>query len=458
MYAESRGLRTCPSIFFKRYFNPPLLFCHICASWRDAALKIPYIWTSFTIALETIRKKDPPFDSYILPKTARFLAWWKENLANTAPSFYLEEPARSLVSPFDYNELENTAKFFCSPFFRSARSLHLNVLNQDIDTICSNPMLFENLVELRIMNIQDSRIPRRPPSPFPPSPHLRRLHLSHAESFGDSTIKIYPWSQLTHLYIPRTITFESWVSLIQLCTNLQVAAVISSAPRTNPNSISRFHVPSLRHLVVATNVTSIRPPFTGLLFPVLTALRIASVYANNFTSIDDIEEFLTATPTLTELHFDMSLSFEEDQFVEFDGPLLGGRKSLSMLVPNLRFLVIDYIDPSRNNVSVNIIRLLRSEWLRSGWRALQPHGLQAQRRLELIVDTTSYSDWDPVPEGIVQEVTQYLLKEWPDDAPFEVSIRNPDELTEGSRDKMDVFDEEAPRRGWNEAVQFYETV
>ena len=155
------------------------------------------LWTSITFPVQTIRKPDSPFTLYIYPKSARLISWWTDYLANVPPSIHLFRPPRKFkpryIDAIDFDTLDDAyATFFCGSFFRSARSLMLNVISQDLDVICSNPTPFPNLRDLRTNGELYLKIPRLPLSAFPPAPLLVHLHLSHAEDFEERLLYVFP--------------------------------------------------------------------------------------------------------------------------------------------------------------------------------------------------------------------------------------------------------------------------
>lgn len=377
-----------------------------------------------------------------------------------APSLYFPWPtATSGYRQIDFYKLKNTKSIlFNDPFFRTAHRLRLTITNQELDVICLNQAPFVNLVELRIENLPDSRTPRIALSPFPFSPRLTRLQLSHAESFEGRPLNMFPWSQLTHLYLPRTISLDSWRTLVQRCTNLKImTSILSGADADTPSS--PIVIDSLRQLVVAFLSMQIAVPLPGLVFSNLTAFRLINGRTStHFMTIEALEGLLSSMPALIELHFDWALSFTDEDFIPFDQVPLRNGRGLSAYVPHLQYLVVDFIDPSNDNVVENISRFLKSEWLCSGWISHDSLGLRVRRKLEFIVLNSSYFDDQPIPEKIITEVTAYLENEWPANAPFDVSIQDEEPLKGFGRNIYDVFDEKLPSKGWDEAVDFYTSV
>lgn len=423
------------------------------------------LWTSITFPVQTIRKLDPPFTLYIHPKSVRLMSWWKEFLADVPPSIYLFKPPlmrKSRSTNVDIDTLDKAyTTFFCGSFFRSARSLVLNIINQDLDNICSDPTPFPNLRDLRIKADPDSRIPRIPVSAFPPAPRLVYLHLAHSELFRQRLLDVFPWAQLTHLYIPRTVPYDCFQSLMRLSTSLKLASFILltdnpplGAPVPVPVPVATHDVCSLRHLVIAvSNGTSvISRAFDSLHFPALTALRVCSV-AYPLTDIVVVHQVLGTMPTLEELHFDNTLSFADSYVLPFRSSPAG--RTLGMLVPRLRHLVIDFVDPSRENVGANIVSFLQSAWICKGWPERDAREDPVLRHLEFVIENDSLVEIQPVPDEIVAEVTGYLETGGRTGLPFKVSITDADSVAT-ARHIFNVFDEQLPSQGWNSAVKFYD--
>lgn len=442
-----------------------LRLCQICTSWRHAALNTTSIWTLATFTLHTIRRVGPPFTLYIHPKASMFMSWWKIHLSNVAPSIYLARPPRVRSPPPMNIEIDNLEEayttFFGGVFFRSARSLVLDILNHELDVICSDPTPFPNLIDIRIENNPNSRMLRIPVAPFPYAPKLTRLHLSHADLFRDRIIHIFPWAQLTHLYMPRTISQDTFRDVLGLCTHLRLGALILATPiplsgiASVATAVQNVAVvPELRHLVVASSAKPVGLTFSGLSFPALVALRISSA-AFPLHSLAQVCALLSAAPVLEELHFSNSLSFSDGDYIDFDRGDAMGANRLSKLAPRLRFLVVDFIDPSRLNVGKNIIRFLQSSWLSAGWSLPATiNGSRSLRQLIFVVENGSLTESEPIPDEIIGEVQTFLGTDWYNpNAPFVVSVQGAYSFEE--RYIFDVFDENLPSLGWDAAVDFY---
>ena len=422
------------------------------------------LWTSATFPVQTFRKPDSPFSLYIQPKSARLISWWTEYLADVPPSIYIFRPPRKIKPHFIGADIDNLddayTTFFCGSFFRSSRRVVLNIINQDLDVICSDPTPFPNLRDLRINSQRsDFDIPRLPLSAFPSAPRLVHLHLSHTEEFEQRLLYVFPWSQLTHIYMPRTIVHDCLNNLMKLCTSLKLAAFILKTadsavglPQPAAAPVATRQVSTLRHLVIAVSIPSaaISRSLDSLYFPMLTALRICSI-AYPIIDFMEVHKILGKMPVLEELHFDSILSFADGPVLPYDFAPAG--RTLSDLVPRLRLLVIDFIDPSRDNVGANIINFLQSAWLCRGWREEDVHGTLVRRRLEFVVDNDSLEETEPIPHEIIAEVKAYLESGGNRGLPFEVSITDGYSISD-KRHTFEVFDEKLPSRGWDSSVQF----
>ncbi|KDR68138.1 hypothetical protein GALMADRAFT_1052126 [Galerina marginata CBS 339.88] len=436
----------------------PILLLHVCKSWKSAALNMPYLWSSIYLTIPYFRLGKSPCKILDTVPTAELTKWWNTEHISIPPSLYFKprvpptpQHRRVIESQIKTSQIR-LRRFLPDTFFRSALRLELHLNPADFKMISSVHTMFDNLVDLRIQSTLDSGGTLSIDFPFPPSPKLRRLHLSayHSEGFLHQVpgSLLFPWGQLTHLYLPQSIPQHDWVDLIKTCLNLQLGAFnISFRDDSNTTTTdSQISVVNLQDMVFGTH--QFEPsPLKELLFPRLTALRLVSMDINIFTSLANIAALLQATPALTELHLDFCLNFwkpESSFFTDENAELEDNR--LSMVVPQLRLLVIDFIDPGDAIVGPNIIQFLQSRWLCSGWTTLDA---EKTRRLELLIAPEStWFSWTCF-DDIMREVGRYLekLQEHP---AFLISARKGGR----SRERFEVFNEGTLRRGWDEAFQF----
>ncbi|KJA16820.1 hypothetical protein HYPSUDRAFT_58002 [Hypholoma sublateritium FD-334 SS-4] len=250
---------------------------------------------------------------------------------------------------------------------------------------------------------------------------------------------------------------------MRLSSSLKLAAFIllSDNPQSGPGAVvpepapvATHDVCTLRHLVIAvSNATSvISRAFDSIHLPALTALRLCSV-AYPLTDIVEVHRLLGTMPALEELHFDATLSFADSYVLPFRSAPAG--QTLGTLVPRLRHLIIDFVDPSRENAGTNIVSFLQSAWLCKGWPERYEREGPVRRRLEFVIENDSLVESEPVPEEIVAEVKAYLEAGGRIGLPFEVSIKDADSFAT-PRHILNVFDEKLPSQGWNSSLEFYD--
>ena len=169
------------------------------------------------------------------------------------------------------------------------------------------------------------------------------------------------------------------------------------------------------------------------------------------TNIVELHKLLEVMPALEELHFDSTLSFADGHVLPFSFAPAG--QTLATLVPRLRRLVIDFIDPSLNNVGANIVSFLQSAWLCKGWLVQDYCGDLARRQLELIVENHSLVKTPSISEKIIAEVRGYLESGGDFGLPFEVSLKDGYSIAV-TRHTYNVINEELPSRGWDRAAIF----
>ncbi len=137
-----------------------------------------------------------------------------------------------------------------------------------------------------------------------------------------------------------------------------------------------------------------------------------------------------------------------DRIIGYSVILVCAGKTLATLVPRLRRLVIDFVDPSRNNVGANIVSFLQSAWLCKGWIVQDECGDLVRRVLELIVENHSLVKTPLISEKIIAEVKGYLESGGNFGLPFEVSIKDGYSISV-TRRTYNVINEELPSRGWD---------
>ncbi|KAF8891487.1 hypothetical protein CPB84DRAFT_1963736 [Gymnopilus junonius] len=380
--------------------QPPFLFCSICRSWRIAALDVRRLWDFVYLSLCYYEFKDPEGAIHVLDrKSLDLIQWWNENHPSIHPSIYLRctgsgEPSPGLLSP-SHQPLSS------NPFFISVRRLDLHRSVFQFSTIFSPNTHFENLVDLKIPKFNENKTILTD-FIFSPSPNLRRLYLPYSRFEPFRTISsVFPWRQLTHIFMPEYIYRDSWRELMMACPAMECGAFCIY--QGSFDTLAEITMPNLHHFSISCSELYVPTPFHKLKMPRLRALRIVSLQHNHVYTLKVLEIMLGAGSSLTELHLDFCLSFRMHSSFSFDQPPEGSR--LSDLTPHLRRFVVNYIDPGDNVVGRNIIQFLRSDWLSSGWDIL-PEGDEC-RRLELIVLQGSYFTSRLFCDSVMREI---LLK------------------------------------------------
>ncbi|KAF9479891.1 hypothetical protein BDN70DRAFT_878318 [Pholiota conissans] len=248
-------------------------------------------------------------------------------------------------------------------------------------------------------------------------------------------LRIFPWAQLTHLYLLRMLSFHEFENLIQRCANVKVVAFIKYGhpPVAKPDGC--IVVENLRQFAIASNEYIMRISLSAFSFPNLTAFRfvVGLQTYDFFREMADLEGVFTAMPALRELRFDVPMLLGEGDCIPHEEVQGHRSRWLSSYLPHLEYFVIDSIESNGKNVGANIIKILKSDWLCSGWES------PCERKLELIGSKSRLPHPVVVPSHIIAEVSAFLQSHWHfDSTPFEVSIR----AEESERSAFDVFEEE----------------
>ncbi|KAF8884724.1 hypothetical protein CPB84DRAFT_150844 [Gymnopilus junonius] len=244
--------------------EPPLLLCHVCQTWKNAALNISQLWDGVYLPItyfqsSNLLRKGPgseenPEISHTMDvldaQSIQFVEWWENNvnigLSESPTSSLLRRPSfcfrRKEAEISDLSSAypgPSLAQFFVTPFFRSARRIELDVLDQrviralyynpsdsksDQGLLSSSPLHFENLLELRVQKFIYRSDYGQPGCTFPPSPSLLKLHVSllHYNAFlgDDISSPFFPFAQLTHISLSNPIVHAAWKLLLITCTHL----------------------------------------------------------------------------------------------------------------------------------------------------------------------------------------------------------------------------------------------
>ena len=105
---------------------PPLVFCHVCSSWRKAALGTPQLWCELSIEL-ACAYTGRLHTASVLRKSLDTLEFWGAHMRSLLPSIHLlQGNSRIFVSHEETDKIVTYQTFFTSPILSSARSLTLD--------------------------------------------------------------------------------------------------------------------------------------------------------------------------------------------------------------------------------------------------------------------------------------------------------------------------------------------
>ncbi|PPQ65817.1 hypothetical protein CVT26_000402 [Gymnopilus dilepis] len=415
----------------------PLLLCHVCRSWRAAALEIPALWDGVYLPI-TYSKMAQPLRAGAAHGPSHFkstagarggstvqvmadsldqtsgeiVEWWERTFLRRstsdrlfcdaaldsasssvlwAPSILVREkhvPQEEAESrrPLWDGALFPLTRFFASTFFRMSKRIELDVLNRDVlqsmHAAPAHATPFIHLVELRINRLTYLAGHRDTELTFPPSPALRHLAVSNhrlSALFYDAKSRpLFPWPQLRRLSLSDHIVDSAFKVLLETCAQLDILAVnLYRYDKPNPERVKAVMcVPSPRRLILGCNVYSGYSPLEGFVFPNVTSLRVVPLDNSGFEDLNRIVLLLHATPNLEEFDFEYaSVAFS----IESDASLPSERR-LSALVPHLKLLILKYIESAgASTASEDILEFLHSEWMCFGWpvaegpRSLEMH-------------------------------------------------------------------------------------
>ncbi|KJA23752.1 hypothetical protein HYPSUDRAFT_571610 [Hypholoma sublateritium FD-334 SS-4] len=325
----------------------PFVFTHVCSSWRAAALSSPRIWTTLHL---TIGKM---YSSVSMNNLTQIMEEWFGRARQLPLSLflYIDDSAydfRRYMMSFradnDETRLESPLGHFLtslSPFIPRFERLSIRSQQKEcLRAILAHPVTWDlrNLQSLHIRSsayysFSGENTPDRTNSHlFIATPVLTHLNLDCMVARHAELKHTFPWSQLTHLNIPTSMSVPDWVTVMDLCTSLKTAkfaladfaptnfplrrsssthddleSLSFHLPSSNPCSYSplellrAFRLPNLKHL--DTSRDSSRHEETSTQAPhedtrTFVSLQRLSFFDNHY---DCLPRLLKETPNLREL-------------------------------------------------------------------------------------------------------------------------------------------------------------
>ncbi|KAF8174873.1 hypothetical protein BJ912DRAFT_989408 [Pholiota molesta] len=312
----------------------PLLLCHVCSSWKAAALEIASLWTHLHIRLPIVWDDEGnPLvrNSAAFMRDIEFMKWWRTKHRSMAPFLRFGicpinvEPRTGILG----THLDSEAADFLFDYMSSAHYLDIGLFY---------PYLIRHGVErgLRILlpklhtliwdsscllaydeededdddeyYVVDAKLDL--PSQIPAT--VRHLSIQYTIPHEDPIKNLDSWSTLTHLSVGGTIHSHTWFSILPALKDLQwgsfkVISVDTAASfESTHKKISLF---SLRTLTVdcfvipGSPIYPLNALFTNLHLPALRTLSLISHAATwrDSRAATEIQNVLKSAPAVTQL-------------------------------------------------------------------------------------------------------------------------------------------------------------
>ncbi|KAG5638552.1 hypothetical protein H0H81_011898 [Sphagnurus paluster] len=255
----------------------PLLLCQVCSAWRRLALSSPKLWDTLSLGRSTY------LEDWEVEAAMRTLAnaktlWFKASRERPFSYSLILHPKATAHSPGSH----------ILPLHSQIRTLDLE-LKDDFQLVDYADMQRGNMPLLESLRISISMGlfvtplalgPVKKYPSFKAAARLRKLALSIPTLRFKSAITSFPWSQLTHLAIGKTLTLNCWHTIVREC--LQLREFIGEfsllpdnfifPPEYNNRPMILTHLRNLTLLF--SHYGPLQPILEGLEFPALTALHI----------------------------------------------------------------------------------------------------------------------------------------------------------------------------------------
>jgi hypothetical protein len=339
----------------------PMNLCHTCYYWRSVALGTPGLWNSlYHICYASADVEDKDILRYgIRTIDIEFLRWWAANIGPHPPTLRLKIDSSETAKGLQRSQrvAAESNHIFILDLLASAQCVALGDLFRRIFRDNAHQLISPNVQSLLILEERwDNHflsLTELLTSYWLAGQVYERLYIEGLfikdTNFGSEL----PWTSLTHVYIDLTTDLSIWIHFLKKLCNLEYGNFRLTLTNNDPPFISDVTLPRLRQLFINCEYVFHRQLFQALTFPALTGFRL---HQKPF-SIYELYELLRATPALTELHCD--LNRDPRMVVPFPPSV----DSLSAILPDLEFLVIQVTQPEFLGSKEWRESLINSSWL-----------------------------------------------------------------------------------------------
>jgi len=366
---------------------PPMVLCHVCSSWRKAALGTPQLWTELSMRLEHVSHRSTSTSGFPLGKF-NALEFWSSHMGALLPSLHFQrESSWRFPTREHLYKLAPFTSFFQYPAISNAQSITLDAFS---DTDLLKILILAGFNNIEYLAITEPVYREHSTLlKFPAFPSLRRLSIDFRIWRIDPPSQFetaFSWVTITHLSANLRLGRQDWRATLHQCVNMTSCSVVlnfsDELPDTNSTdqAASTFHH-NLRTFIMEGDPVALSFAFDGFVFPSLVALRFSCLYSA--TRIRYVHQVIAATPALKEFHLRFCSPFSATNFLKYSqlaGPL---RK----FAPGLEILVFDHITFGAEDRTKDILTLLHSNWLNDGWATRE----RTPMNVKIILDEIPYS-------------------------------------------------------------------
>ena len=270
----------------------PLVLCHVCSSWRNAAINTPHLWKELEFLIP---------DSYQLsvPVVERIKVWLGRggDLRAVLLRLVLRNqytfPAAGDSITLEEMLSQEPLSSVCNLDISITTSSHLYPSLEQADGF----KRLESLV-MRSQNNIDPTADQSHLMLLRGASMLRRAVLINVLSQRISST-LFPWGQLTHLYAGDHLSVELWYRVMSYCVNLRVMSFgivgwwsdYNFCPTGEPVLLPHLSILNITHDQSRTvTLDEFEFPFSGLTLPALRTLRILSSDISTWTGLSDYSQ------------------------------------------------------------------------------------------------------------------------------------------------------------------------